>query len=109
MLLLGYRIWPAVLLGAFLTNEMTAGTSLTSLLIAIGNTLEAVVGAYLVKRFVPGYATLRTGCDLVLLIVLAALLSTMISATVGVTTLAFFGFAQWPAYASIWFTWWLGN
>src|SRR5438067_353264 len=45
LLLFGRRLWPAVLVGAFFVNWTTAGTSLTSLGIALGNTLEAIVGA----------------------------------------------------------------
>src|SRR5690348_14023825 len=37
-LILGFRVWPAVFLGAFLANLTTAGTVLTSLGIAAGNT-----------------------------------------------------------------------
>src|SRR6266852_707426 len=46
-LILGYRAWPAILAGAFLVNYATAGTLATSLGIAAGNTLEGVVGCYL--------------------------------------------------------------
>src|SRR5579862_7648686 len=45
VLLLGYRVWPGIWLGAFLVNITTAGSVLTSICIAGGNTLEAVVGA----------------------------------------------------------------
>src|SRR4029077_1430702 len=51
MLLLGYRAWPAIFVGAFLVNLTTAGHIPTSLAIATGNTLEALVGAWLVNRF----------------------------------------------------------
>ena len=57
-LLWGYRIWPGVFLGTFLANITTAGTTLTSLGIATGNTLEAMVGCYLVTRFAGGRAAL---------------------------------------------------
>src|SRR5882762_2677432 len=53
-LLLGNRIWPGVLLGAFLVNVTTAGTAVTSLGIAAGNTLEGLLGSYLVRRFAGG-------------------------------------------------------
>src|SRR2546422_6689317 len=53
-LLLGYRAWPAIFLGAFLVNVSTAGTFATSLGIAVGNTLEGLVGAGLVGRFARG-------------------------------------------------------
>src|SRR5271157_4376390 len=54
LLMLGYDVWPGVLLGAFLVNLMTAGSLATSLGIAIGNTCEGLVGAYLVQRFANG-------------------------------------------------------
>src|SRR2546425_12636679 len=41
--LLGYDVWPAVLVGAFLVNVTTAGSVATSLGLAVGNTLEGVV------------------------------------------------------------------
>jgi integral membrane sensor domain MASE1 len=44
VLIFGPRVWPGIFLGAFLTNETTAGSAVTSLLIASGNTLEALVG-----------------------------------------------------------------
>ena len=53
-LVLGYRVWPAILLGAFLVNVTTAGSVSTSIAIAAGNTLECIVGAYLVNRFAHG-------------------------------------------------------
>src|SRR2546422_8893105 len=54
LLLLGYRVWPGIFLGAFLVNLTTAGSILSSLGIASGNTLEALLGAYLVTRFANG-------------------------------------------------------
>src|SRR5258708_2665950 len=54
VLLLGYRVWPGIWLGAFLANITTAGTVLTSIGIAGGNTLEALIGAWLVMRFANG-------------------------------------------------------
>src|SRR5436190_21984401 len=54
LLLLGYRVWPAIFVGAFLVNLTTAGNVLTSLGIATGNTLEAALGAWLILRFAGG-------------------------------------------------------
>src|SRR3989454_2433167 len=54
-LLLGYEVWPAILLGAFLVNITTAGSIATSAAIAAGNTLGGLVGAYLVNRFARGH------------------------------------------------------
>ena len=54
LLLLGYRTWPAIFLGAFLVNLTTAGNAATSLCIGTGNTLEALGAAWLVNRFAGG-------------------------------------------------------
>src|SRR5262245_29589753 len=51
LLLWGYSLWPAIFLGAFLVNITTQGNLATCLGIAAGNTLEAVVGTWLVRRF----------------------------------------------------------
>src|SRR5258708_8637900 len=51
MLLLGRGVWPAIFAGAFVVNLTTAGSVLSSLGIAAGNTLEAPAGAFLVERF----------------------------------------------------------
>jgi two-component system cell cycle sensor histidine kinase/response regulator CckA len=109
VLMFGQRIWPAIFLGAFLTNAMTAGNAATSLLIATGNTLEAMAGAYLVHRFAGGRSPFETVGTILRYVLLGGFISTAISATVGVTTLSLFGFSPWTMYGSTWLTWWLGN
>jgi glucose-6-phosphate-specific signal transduction histidine kinase len=54
VLLRGNRVWPGILLGAFLVNITTTGSIRTSMGIAVGNTLEALVAAYLVTKFADG-------------------------------------------------------
>src|SRR5262245_27124629 len=49
VLLRGYRIWPAIFVGALVANQLTAGSIFTSLAIASGNTLEAVIAVYFVR------------------------------------------------------------
>ena len=109
MLVLGYRVWPGVLIGAFLANIMTAGTAATSLGIAIGNALEGVVGAYLVNRFAGGQKAFEKAQDVFMFAVLAGMVSTTVSATVGVASLSLTGFASWAKFGPIWLTWWLGD
>jgi len=108
LLLLGYRVWPAIFVGAFLVNATTAGNIATSLGIAAGNTLEAVCGAWLVNHFAGGTRVFDRAQD-VFKFALAAMLSTLVSPTLGVTTLALGGFAAWANYGPIWTTWWLGD
>lgn len=90
-------------------NITTDGTVATSIGIATGNTLEGLVGAYLVNRFAPGLDVFDHPQDVLKFTVLAGLLSTTISATFGVTSLALGGFADWASYWAVWLTWWLGD
>ncbi|MBI4031248.1 MAG: MASE1 domain-containing protein, partial [Proteobacteria bacterium] len=109
VLILGYRFWPGIFLGAFLVNWTTAGSMATSLGIATGNTLEALVGAYFVNRFAGGRNVFDSSADVFRFVLLAGMLSTTISATVGVSSLAVGGFAARTALARIWLTWWTGD
>ncbi len=108
LLLLGYRAWPAIFIGAFLVNVTTAGNVATSFAIAIGNTLEALVGAWLVNRFAGGTNVFDRPQG-VFKFALAAAISTIISPAFGATSLALAGFADWASYGAIWLTWWLGD
>src|SRR5881409_3002153 len=108
LILLGYRAWPAIFVGAFLVNVTTAGNVATSLAMATGNTLEAVCGAWLVNRFAGG-TTVFDRPQGVFKFALAAVVSTIISPAFGVTSLALAGFADWTNYGAIWLTWWLGD
>jgi signal transduction histidine kinase len=108
-LLFGKRIWPGIAIGAFLANATTAGSLATSAGIAAGNTLEGLVGAWLVNRFAGGRDAISRPRDILKFIALAAGLSTIVSATIGVTTLSIAGFAPWSDYGAIWTTWWLGD
>lgn len=108
-MLLGRSVWPAILAGAFLVNLTTGGSPATSLGIAVGNTLEGMVGAELVRRFAGGSAAFDRPRDVFEFVVLAGLCATMISSTIGVTSLCLGGFARWSEYWGIWLTWWLGD
>ena len=105
----GYRLWPGVWLGAFLVNITTAGSVLTTIGIAAGNTLEAVLGAWLVDRFANGRQAFERAGDIFRYVLAAPILSTVVSATFGVTSLALGGYAPWFQFGPIWGTWWLGD
>lgn len=109
LLLFGYRAGPGIFLGAFLANLTTYGTVWTSLGVAAGNTLEGLVGAYLVRRYANGSNLFAHPRDILKFALLAGLISTTVSATIGVTSLALGGFARWADYRPVWLTWWLGD
>jgi PAS domain S-box-containing protein len=107
-LIFGPRVWPGIFVGAFLTNELTAGSHATSVFLGIGNTLEAVLGAYLINRVAGGRHAFDHGRDIVAFVWVVALAST-VAATVGVTSLWIAGFAVAADYSAIWLTWWVGD
>jgi signal transduction histidine kinase/ActR/RegA family two-component response regulator len=110
LLLFGRRYWPAVAAGAFAANILAGEPILTALVIAGGNTLEALAGAWLLQRagFDPSLGRLK---DVVTLVLLGAILSTALSATVGATSLCSTmpDLHPWSAYGSRWCLWWLGD
>ena len=108
LLMFGMRTWPAVTAGAFLVNLGTSGAVAASAAIAIGNTLEALAGAWLVSRYARGIAAFDRTPDIVRF-ALAAVSSTAIAATIGVSTLVMAGLASTGDASPIWFTWWLGD
>jgi two-component sensor histidine kinase len=109
VLLRGYRLWPAIFIAAFITNVTTAGSSATSLAIAGGNTLECLIGAYLLNRLSHGPRTFETPGGVARFALLCFMPSTAVSATIGVISLSLGGFADWSKFAAIWTTWWMGD
>jgi diguanylate cyclase (GGDEF)-like protein/PAS domain S-box-containing protein len=105
----GYRFWPAVALGAFLANASTEVSVATAAGIATGNTLEALSGAYLLRRLLGFGPSLERLRDVLGLVAVAAGLSPTVSATAGVASLCLGGTAPWTAFGTLWWQWWLGD
>ena len=108
LLRLGGGGWAGIFLGAFTANFTNVGSLATSLGIAAGNTLEAVLAATLITRFASG-PRVAERAEAIFKFTLIVLLSTTVSATVGVASLSLGGFAAWDRFSSIWYTWWLGD
>ena len=108
LVLRGRRLWPAIIVGAFAANVTNDTPVLTSACIALGDTLEAVAGATLLLR-VGFHPALRRLHDVASLFLLAACLSTLIGATVGVAALCMTGISPWSAFRTSWSTWWIGD
>lgn len=109
LLLLGYDVWPAIFIGAFTANILTAGSVATSLGIGAGNTLEALVGAYLVNRYAGGRDVFQKPENVFRFAAYAALFATIVSPTIGIGSLLLGGYAEWSRAGAIWITWWLGD
>jgi PAS domain S-box-containing protein len=107
LLLLGPRLWPAVAIGA-LAGNATSGVSLwVAAGIAVGNTLEAVLAAYLLRRL-----SFRTSFERVQDVVRFACVAAAacaVAATNGVTVLALADSDAASPHGSRWLLWWLGD
>jgi PAS domain S-box-containing protein len=108
LVLFGLRLWPAVALGAFIANAISGASLGEAAVISVGNTLEAVVGTVLLRRvgFRPQMDRVR---DVLALVFLAAVVSTTVSATNGVTALWISGDVPGSSFASEWLLWWIGD
>jgi signal transduction histidine kinase len=109
LLLRGLRLWPAVMLGAIVANIWAGAPFWVALGIGLGNTLEAVLAVYLLTRLVHFHVGLDRLVDVVALVALAAALSTIASATIGVLTLTAGGIAKPGHFGETWRAWWLGD
>jgi len=115
----GPRVWPGIWLGSFVVNLGTAfdATQAAALLtsvaiptgIGVGATVQALVGASLVRRLVGFPSALTGGHEIATFLLLGGPVSCLVSATVGVTTLAVSGQIPWTLFAITWGTWWVGD
>lgn len=119
ILLFGEGAWPGILIGHFLGNFWTGldPASAVSILknaslaisIGLGGSLQALIGAFLVKRFLKFTNPFTEGGEILAFILLGGPLSCLTSATVGVTSLLTAGLIRPENYLFNWWTWWVGD
>jgi signal transduction histidine kinase len=108
LLLLGNRLWPAIAVGAFFTNVWTGAPPHLAMGIAVGNTLEALAGVALL-RYIPGFSASLERVRDALGLIFVAWISTTISATLGVLSLATGSIVASASLAETWRAWWIGD
>ena len=109
VLLLGYRIWPAVAVGAFIANITTNAPVTTSHRYCDRQYAGSARGAYLLNRLVGIRPSLERFRDLFGLIFFGAIVSTMVSATIGTISLCLTGMQPWSRFGELWGVWYLGD
>jgi PAS domain S-box-containing protein len=107
LVLYGTRLWPGIVIGDLLVADFSSppGTVLGQ---TVGNTLEVVVAAVLLRRLVGGRTGLERVGD-VFALVAAAAVGTLISASFGSTSLRLGDVIATHEYAEVWRTWWLSD
>ena len=109
MLLRGPRVWPGVALGAFLANVTTDAPTAVAIFTAVGNPLEAVVAALLLRRVRDFQASLERVRDVIALTLAGAGIAPIAGATIGVAGLLYAGVVEESSALAAWFTWWGGD
>jgi signal transduction histidine kinase len=109
ILLFGNRVAPGIFLGACAANLVSGASVPVAVGIGLGNTAEALVGATLLRGMPTFSITLERVNSVIALIVWSALVSTLISATAGVTTLYAGGIVDAAHIRDAWRAWWIGD
>lgn len=109
LILGGSELWPAVFTAAFLVNLTTTGDVASSLGIAAGNSLEALIGSYLAIRFASGRYLLDQPRTVLTFALLSGFLAATIAATIGTTSLILAHLASASTFLAVWGPWWLGD
>jgi len=105
----GSRLWPGVLIGAFVAHAASDAGVGTAAVIAVGSTVEAAVGAGFIARVDGFRPSLERTRDVLTVVCLVAFVSTVIGATVGVAALWSEGIVTTDRAATAWLVWWLGG
>ena len=116
VLVYGWRVAPAVALGAFVINlslnlprTLDAASLAVPALIASGAALQALFGAALVRRFVPQPVTLTEPRDIALFFLVGALTACTLNASLAALVLGASGIVPLGGLPFTWLTWWIGD
>ena len=109
VIIFGYRYWPGIFVGECALTASMGIPIQVALGIGIGNTLEAMLGAYLLQRVRGFDRTLTRLSDVWAFVTLAALVAPTIGATIGSVSLGWGQVADLPPMTEIWWTWWLSD
>nr|MDQ2694333.1 CHASE domain-containing protein [Pseudomonadota bacterium] len=112
--LAGCRLWPGVWLGAVAEHLINTGdVGVIRLWVAAGlgagAVLQAALGAWLVGRVVTTAPLLYRPAAIVRVLLVAAPVSCLVGASVGVVCLLAAGYLSPAAAPAVWLTWWFGD
>ena len=109
LVLLGYHYWPGIALGAFLANAATPVPLVAAVGIAAGNTLEALLAAFLLVRIAGRRPKLDASGPVRALVLQAAPAGALASALIGTLVLWSVGQIPAPGIPVTIATWWTGD
>ena len=117
----GYKTLPGIFLGSLAANLTNFTSSLDifidkalnfvdiSLCIATGATIESFTVAFIIKKLIGYPNSLSHWKDILILFIIAGMVGSIPSPTIGVTSLYLKGIIPFGSYFYNWWTWWIGN
>lgn len=109
LLIFGPQLWPGILLGALAANLLTDIPVGSAIVIAFGNTLQALVAYWLLLRVMRWRGTLDSIGEVMTFVVCAAVMAPLVSATIGSLSLYLGGASEAGRFTPMWLTWWMGD
>src|SRR3989344_2467189 len=109
LIIYGYSLWPGITIAAFAINLMTGSSPFVAIGIAIGNTLEALLATYLLRKYVNLYRCFERLPDTLRFIGIVTIVGATTSATIGVTSIWLGDVIDLYQAPATWFAWWIGN
>jgi PAS domain S-box-containing protein len=108
VLLCGAWVWPAIALGSLLVSFSTGTPPVAATVIAVGNTLGALAGGWLLRRM--GFSNrLERVRDVLSLLAFGVMVAPLVSAVVGVAALNLAWRVPSAHVLRSAFSWWLGD
>jgi diguanylate cyclase (GGDEF)-like protein len=119
LILFDKKILPGLFLGAlfaqtfcFFDNSSSGGlinSFFIGGLISIGSCLQALLGAWLIKRYVEEHDLLCKDSQIIRFLLLGGPVACLVAASIGTATLSYTYALSWSDGVSNWLTWWLGD
>ncbi len=108
LLIWNYEVWPALAAASFIVCFLNGLPLLVCLAIAFGNTIEAIVGTYFLRRFISLYRCFERLPDTLRFIYIVVVATPLIGAVIGTAALVFGG-VETTGFFTILCDWWLGS
>lgn len=117
ILFLGTRTWPGITIGSLVAYmlvfwlngiEINSGTIQASIIISIGNTVEILLGRYLIKRFIKDQDPFKNTHNTFVFLIIA-LIMCLIGSSFGTYSFHLNGIVDHQDFISEWFMWWIPN
>jgi diguanylate cyclase (GGDEF)-like protein len=109
MLVFGYSVWPAIVLGTFLAYLDGTGQLARSIALGAGAALEAFLATVLIDRLAGGAPAIGRSDSQLRFVAVVALVATPTAATLAAVTDAVTGIISWADLGPAWVTTWLSH